>query len=137
MQKISGFGGYFFRAKDPEGLSKWYEKNFGINAMNSTEIWMQQAGPTVFAPFPQDTDYFASPLQQAMVNFRVNDLDAMLEQLKTNGVRIDEERIEDSVGKFASVYDPEGNKIELWEPTDASHWKDTSHEKIKDLGDKI
>ncbi len=125
-QTITGFGGFFFRSKDPEKLSKWYEDNFGINAINSTEVWMQQSGPTVFAPFPEDTDYFGSMHQQAMLNFRVNNLEAMLDQLKENNVKIDEKRTEDSVGKFASVYDPEGNKIELWEP--AANWQD-AHQK--------
>lgn len=116
-QVISGFGGFFFKSKDPEKLSKWYEENFGINAINSTEVWMQKAGPTVFAPFPENTDYFGSQHQQSMLNFRVDDLEAMLKQLEENEVKIDEKRTEDSVGKFASVYDPEGNKIELWEPS--------------------
>lgn len=124
MQKISGIGGIFFRAKDPEKLSKWYEKNFGINSMNSSSVWMQHAGPTVFAPFPQDTDYFGSKRQQAMLNFRVNDLDAMIKQLQENNVRVDEKREIEHYGHFASAYDPEGNKIELWEPSDDSHWKD-------------
>ncbi len=125
-QKITGFGGFFFRSKNPDKLSEWYEKNFGINSINSTEVWMQQSGPTVFAPFPEDTDYFGSPKQQAMLNFRVNDLDAMLAQLAENDVKIDEKRTEDSIGKFASVYDLEGNKIELWEPS--SKWKDSQPE---------
>jgi predicted enzyme related to lactoylglutathione lyase len=130
-QKISGIGGFFFRSKDPKKLGKWYEENFGINSEESNEVWMQNAGPTVFAPFHEDTDYFGSKKQQSMMNFRVNDLDAMLKQLKENDVRIDEERIEDSIGKFASVYDPEGNKIELWEPTD-EHWKDVDPEIVKE-----
>lgn len=117
MQKITGIGGFFFRAKDPEKLSKWYEKHFGINGIYNKEIWIQQTGPTVFAPFPHDTDYFGSKHQQAMINFRVEDLDKMVAALKADGVRVDEERNDESAGKIASVYDPEGNKIELWEPS--------------------
>lgn len=128
MQKISGIGGFFFRAKDPKKLSKWYEKNFGINSMESTEVWMQQSGPTVFVPVPKDAGSFGK--QQFMLNFRVNNLGAMLKQLEKNDVKIDERREEDSIGKFASVYDPEGNKIELWEPSGDSHWKDKEPEKV-------
>jgi glyoxylase I family protein len=118
MQKITGIGGIFFRAQDPEGLSTWYDKNFGINSMASGEVWTQEAGVTVFSPFPADTDYFGRPDQQAMFNFRVEDLDAMLAQLKENGVRIDEQRMDEPYGRFAWCFDPENNKIELWQPID-------------------
>lgn len=77
MQKITGIGGVFFRSQDPDGLAAWYEKNFGINSMASGDVWQQEAGATVFCPFPADTDYFGRPDQQAMFNFRVEDLDAM------------------------------------------------------------
>ncbi len=118
MQKVTGFGGFFFRAQDPNALSRWYEEQFGINAMNSGEIWRQEAGPTVFAPFEANTDYFGRQEQAFMLNFRVSDIDAMLDQLRAAGVRIDEARMDESYGRFAWVYDPEGNKIELWQPID-------------------
>lgn len=112
MEKIAGIGGFFFRSKDSDALGKWYEKNFGVS-MN----WRQQEGPTAFVPFSLTTDYY--PLEQhCMLNFRVNDMEAMLKQLKENEVKIDEKRQDDGIGKFAWVYDPEGNKIELWEPSD-------------------
>jgi glyoxylase I family protein len=123
-QKISGIGGFFFRAKDPEKISKWYEKNFGIDGINSSQVWMQNAGPTVFAPLPDNTDYFGSSKQHTLLNFRVNDLNAMIQQLQVNGVAVHEKRVEKDYGKFASVYDPEGNKIELWEPSESSSWKE-------------
>lgn len=116
MERVTGIGGVFFRAQDPEGLGKWYEENLGINGMASGEMWTQESGTTVFSPFPADTDYFGRPDQQAMFNFRVNDLDAMLAQLAANGVRIDEERMDEPYGRFAWIYDPENNKIELWQP---------------------
>lgn len=76
-------GGFFFRARDPRGLAEWYERNLGLNVYAAVEEpWMQEAGPTVFSPFEHDTDYFGSPDQQSMVNFRVRDLDAMLSQLQ-------------------------------------------------------
>jgi predicted enzyme related to lactoylglutathione lyase len=114
---VTGFGGLFFRSKNHTDLGKWYERHFGINSMQSTEVWQQEAGPTVFSPFKADTDYFG-PDQQFMINLRVSDLGKLLDRLKEAGVRIDEKKMEESYGKFAWVYDPEGNKIELWEPVD-------------------
>jgi glyoxylase I family protein len=112
--KITGIGGVFFRAKDPEALGDWYKKHLGINGME----WKQQAGQTVFAPFSADTEYFGNKSQQFMLNFRVDDLDDLLDQLKTNNVKIVKEIEEQSgVGRFAHIEDPEGNKVELWEPT--------------------
>ncbi|MEO6149758.1 MAG: VOC family protein [Mucilaginibacter sp.] len=117
---ITGFGGFFFKAKDPAALGKWYEEHFGINSMQSGETWRQAEGPTVFAPFKQDTKYFGDAGQQFMINLRVSDMDALLEQLKAAGVRVDDETHNDEIGKFAWAYDPEGNKIELWEPGESS-----------------
>lgn len=111
MARVTGFGGFFFRSKDNKALTQWYEQHLGINGM----AWQQEAGPTVFAPFKQDTTYFGTE-QQFMLNFRVEGLDALLDKLAAAGVRIDENRMEESYGKFAWIYDPEGNKIELWEP---------------------
>lgn len=115
MQKITGIGGFFFRCKDPEALASWYETNFGISNMYSGGVWEQGTGTTVFAPFKADSDYFPTT-QYCMLNFRVSDIAAMLAQLEKNGVKIDEKKQDDSIGKFAWVYDLEGNKIELWEP---------------------
>ncbi len=116
MQKITGIGGFLFRSKDPQALASWYEQNFGISSMYNGGVWQQEAGTTVFAPFKADSDYFPST-QDCMLNFRVSDMTAMLEQLAKNDVTIDDKKQEDSIGKFAWVYDPEGNKIELWEPS--------------------
>ncbi|WP_214225747.1 VOC family protein [Pedobacter sp. B4-66] len=115
-KRITGIGGIFFRSKNQEVLADWYEKHFGINSMKTGYIWNQDAGPTVFSPFPQNTDYFANDNQQFMLNFRVSNLDELLAELNAEGVVIDEKKMEESYGKFAWVYDPEGNKIELWEP---------------------
>jgi glyoxylase I family protein len=118
MQKVNGLGGVFFRASDPVALSHWYEKHLGINGMRADggEAWVQQEGPTVFAPFPADTDYFGGN-QAFMLNFRVSDLDAMLAQLEEHGIRPVKEVLEETgVGRFAWIEDPEGNRIELWEP---------------------
>jgi predicted enzyme related to lactoylglutathione lyase len=117
---VTGIGGVFFRAKDPKALAEWYEKNLGVFGMNAQyEPWTQQAGPTVFMPFAADTDYFGSDSQGFMINFRVEDLDGMLAQLKAAEVTIVKQAEEQvGVGRFASIEDPEGNRIELWEPQD-------------------
>ncbi|NBP69574.1 MAG: VOC family protein [Cytophagia bacterium] len=112
---VLGIGGLFFRAKDPKALSEWYRIHFGINDATSNSLWITEEGPTVFSPFKQDTDYFGSKEQMFMINFRVHDLDGFVEKLKTAGVKIDGKRMNEPYGKFAWVYDPEGNKIELWE----------------------
>lgn len=114
--KISGFGGLFFRSKDPKALAGWYSDHFGIAEVGEWPSWTQEAGPTVFSPHPVDTDYFGRMDQPFMLNFRVDDLNAAIEKLRAAGVRIDDKRMNESYGKFAWVYDPEDNKIELWEP---------------------
>lgn len=118
MERVVGIGGFFFRAKDPEALAAWYERALGIPSMSTQWAWDQEAGPTVFAPFPADTDYFGRASQQVMLNFRVTDLDAMLEQLRAAGADIDDEIVEESFGRFAHAGDPEGNRFELWQPLD-------------------
>lgn len=111
--KVTGIGGVFFRAKDPAALTDWYNKNLGISGME----WTQQEGQTAFVPFPADTKYFGSDSQAYMLNFRVDDLDGMLNQLKANNVKIVKDIEEQTgVGRFASIEDPEGNRIELWQP---------------------
>jgi glyoxylase I family protein len=112
---VTGIGGIFFRSKDNKALAKWYQEHFGIEA-GGDQVWNQEAGMTVFAPFKHDTDYFGSQ-QQFMINFRVSDLSKLLEELRSKGVKTEPGMQEESYGKFAWVYDPEGNKIELWEPS--------------------
>jgi glyoxylase I family protein len=79
--------------------------------------WAQEAGPTVFSPFPEATDYFGDPRQALMVNFRVRNLDAMAAQLRTAGIAIEVDPQQYPIGRFARLHDPDGNPIELWEPT--------------------
>jgi predicted enzyme related to lactoylglutathione lyase len=114
VERVLGIGGYFLRAADPAALSAWYRDCLGLDA---DEVWRQDAGPTVFATFASDTDYFGSPDQRSMVNFRVRDLDAMLAQLRTAGADVAEETQDmEGIGRFGWVTDPEGNRIELWQP---------------------
>jgi glyoxylase I family protein len=111
--KVTGIGGVFFRAEDPDALTDWYKKHLGVFAMDSNyEPWIQQKGPTVFMPFPSDTEYFGSKSQQFMINFRVDDLDGLLKKFKDEKVKV----VKEGVGRFAHIEDPEGNRIELWEP---------------------
>ena len=112
---VTGIGGFFFRADDHKALAAWYNHHFGINDEQHGWIWQQDAGPTVFSPFKRDSDYFDAK-QQFMLNLRVHDIDGLLKKLEEAGVRIDPKRQDEDYGRFAWVYDPEGNKIELWEP---------------------
>lgn len=123
MEKVLGIGGLFFRSKDPGALAKWYEDNLGVSVVPTSydqPTWMQEFGPTVFAPFASDTSYFGKPSQMWMVNFRVRDLDAMVAQLTASGVTVEVDSESYPNGRFARLYDPEGNPIELWEPKDGS-----------------
>jgi predicted enzyme related to lactoylglutathione lyase len=116
MERVLGIGGYFVRAVDPEALSAWYRECLGLDA-DENGVWRQGPGPTVFAPFDSETDYFGSQAQQTMLNFRVRDLDAMLAQLRSLEADVAEETEDmEGVGRFGWVTDPEGNRIELWQP---------------------
>lgn len=119
MERITGIGGFFFRAQDPTTLAEWYDTHFGI--MKTPEAyedgcWWQDEGPTVFAPFPADTGYFKRPEQMWMINFRVRDLDAMVAQLRNAGITVEIDPKIYPNGRFAHTQDPEGNPIELWQP---------------------
>ena len=117
MEKVLGLGGVFFRASDPAGLAAWYQAHLGVDPVpdsGDAKPWRQEAGDTVFAPFPADTDYFGDPARQFMLNFRVRDLDAMVAQLRAAGIEVRDEP--SPYGRFARLTDPEGNPIELWQP---------------------
>ena len=116
MERVLGIGGYFIRATDPAALGAWYRECLGLDA-DANGVWTQQPGLTVFAPFEADTEYFGARSQQTMLNFRVRDLDAMLAQLRDKGAEVAAETQEmEGVGRFGWVTDPEGNRIELWQP---------------------
>ncbi len=121
MERVTGIGGVFFRSADPQGLARWYAEHLGIDSgqEGGDVSWQQEAGPTVWAPFPQDSDYLGRAEQQFMINFRVRDLDAMLAQLREADVTVDGDVVEEAgVGRFAHVLDPAGNRLELWQPSD-------------------
>ena len=120
MEKVAGIGGLFFRAHDPKALGQWYEEHLGITIEPTSEgaaVWQQEAGPTVFTPFPETTKYFWDPTKVWMVNFRVRDLDKMVAQLRTAGIKVNDPESFAGIGRFARLHDPEGNPIELWQPS--------------------
>jgi predicted enzyme related to lactoylglutathione lyase len=112
---VTGIGGLFVRAKDADARSTWYEAYFGIT-MTEAGPGQQSAGPTVFMPFAHDTDYFAAD-KQRMMNLRVDDLDEILGGLCEGKIEVTTKAEWDTpeTGRFAPIYDPEGNAVELWE----------------------
>ncbi|HZB87419.1 MAG TPA: VOC family protein [Terracidiphilus sp.] len=119
MAKAVGVGGVFLKARDPKALSAWYALHLGIAEQGGGSLVFEgpeSAGMTVFAHFAADTTYFGSGPQQSMVNFRVDNLDELLAQLTAAGVSIDPHRDDHPYGRFAWIIDPEGNRVELWEP---------------------
>jgi predicted enzyme related to lactoylglutathione lyase len=119
MEKVTGIGGMFFRSNNPDALAEWYEKHLGIRRTPQSyeeESWQQEAGVTVFAPFPKNSEYFGNPEKVWMINFRVRDLDTIVAQLRAGNIEVTIDPQAYPNGRFAWLYDPEGNPIELWEP---------------------
>ena len=119
MERVDGIGGFFFRAKEPKVLAKWYADHLGVSLTPTDygqEPWTQAAGPTVFEPFPEATKYFGDAQKMFMLNFRVRDLDAMVAQLRRTDIKVDVDPMTYPNGRFARLVDPEGNRIELWQP---------------------
>src|SRR5262245_49873971 len=126
MERVTGIGGVFFKANDPEQLTAWYQNHLGLTPESATVVtfqWREHeqpalAGSTVWSPFPSDTTYFAPGASPFMINYRVRNLDRMLAQLRAAGVQVDERVEELEFGRFGWCTDPEGNRIELWEPAE-------------------
>ena len=119
MQKVAGIGGLFFKSSDPAGLAEWYQTHLGVDKVPQdyeTMPWQTAAGSTVFAPFPNDSEYFGRATQRFMINFRVNDIEAMVAQLEAAGIDVKLDPQEHPNGRFARLHDPDGNPIELWQP---------------------
>jgi predicted enzyme related to lactoylglutathione lyase len=117
---VTGIGGVFIRASDPDALGRWYADMLGVGG-GEWGLWEQGAGTTVFQPFKADSDYFPSA-QGVMLNFRVDDLDGLMAALRDKGVEVitNPEWDMPEVGRFARVHDPEGNAVELWQPSEAA-----------------
>lgn len=124
MTKVKGIGGVFFRGADSQAQNEWYQRHLGVPVTEegcAIFRWREHGDPskeqkTIWSVFPSDTDYFGNAEQQFMVNYIVESLDAVLAELKKDGVRIAERVEESEFGRFAWCFDPEGNRIELWEP---------------------
>ena len=127
MARVLGIGGIFFKSENPEALYAWYEKHLGIAGRPNVGAmfpWRRaddasQEEVTVWSIFPGSTKYFDPSKSPFMTNYIVDDLDALLDRLKQEGVKIDEKRMDESYGRFAWIYDLDGNKIELWQPLPA------------------
>jgi catechol 2,3-dioxygenase-like lactoylglutathione lyase family enzyme len=119
--RATGVGGAFFGSADPEALYRWYEQHLGLRRDGDTAVVLRWAddsprGSTVFAIFPLDTGYFGPSGQRFMVNLRVHDLDGLLRRLAADGIAIDPRREDFPHGRFGWIVDPDGNRVELWEP---------------------
>lgn len=121
MARVTGIGGIFFKTADPQALTQWYVQHLGlpVDEEGFVVLWWgdEVRGSTVWGPFPEDTSSFDWPAdRQWMINYRVDDLDEMLDQLRASGVPVSAETFEDMNGRFGHCWDPEGNRIQLWQP---------------------
>ena len=123
MKRVTGLGGIFFKARDPKALAAWYERHLGMTVEPWGGVVFRWAddpaganGTTIWSPFAADTGYFAPSTAPFMVNLRVADLHALLAALRAEGCQVEDKVDESEYGKFGWVVDPEGNKLELWEP---------------------
>jgi predicted enzyme related to lactoylglutathione lyase len=123
MARVTGIGGVFLRSRDPKALAKWYAENLGVHLSDFNGAafqWSDEVpagtGMTAWSAFPTDTQYFGEGQQAAMINYRVDDMDALLAALSAAGVWIDPKREDHSYGRFAWIKDCDGNRLELWQP---------------------
>lgn len=124
MERVTGVGGVFFKAADPKALAAWYRDHLGLAVEEWGGVafrWVTPANPagvgsTVWCPFKSDTTYFAPSEKPFMINFRVANLDALLAALRAEGCAVDDKVHDSEFGRFGWVMDPEGNRIELWQP---------------------
>jgi predicted enzyme related to lactoylglutathione lyase len=122
MKRVTGIGGIFFKAKDPKALGNWYRDHLGLDVSDWGGAVFQWGGAdsprgaTIWSPFAEDTHYMAPSTASFMLNFRVADLDVLLAALRSEGCNVLDATEASEQGKFAWVIDPEGNKVELWEP---------------------
>ena len=130
MKKVTGIGGVFFKCKDPDAIKAWYKTHLGLDTdqYGTTFEWRQgddstKKGFTQWSPFKESTDYFEPSQREFMINYRVENLEVLVAQLRAEGVTIVDEIEAFDYGKFVHILDVEGNKIELWEPNDTEYDK--------------
>lgn len=130
MKKVTGIGGIFFKCKDPDTMKEWYQQHLGINTNEYGAVfeWYQggdstKKGFTNWSPFDAKTKYFEPSTKDFMINYRVDDLEALVEELKKGGVTVLDSIETYDYGKFVHILDAEGNKVELWEPNDIEYEK--------------
>lgn len=130
MKRVTGIGGIFFKCKDPQGIKDWYSKNLGIETdeYGTSFEWRQaedgiQKGFTAWSPFPETTGYLDPSPKDFMINYRVENIEWLVDQFRKDGVTVLDEIETFEYGKFVHILDPEGNKIELWEPNDEEYDK--------------
>ena len=130
MKRVTGIGGIFFKCKDPKKLREWYQTHLGLNTNQYGTVfeWYQGADSTKkgfsqWSPFKETTKYFEPSTKEFMINYRVENLEALVEELKKEGVTITDTLQTVDYGKFVHIMDIEGNKIELWEPNDIEYEK--------------
>ncbi|MBS1573890.1 MAG: VOC family protein [Bacteroidetes bacterium] len=130
MKKVTGLGGIFFKCKDPKKVREWYQANLGLNTNQYGAVfeWRQgvdttKKGFTQWSPFSEKTKYFEPSTKDFMINYRVDNLTALVDELKKNGVTITDTIETYDYGKFVHILDIEGNKLELWEPNDIVYEK--------------
>jgi predicted enzyme related to lactoylglutathione lyase len=128
MKRVTGIGGVFFKCKDPDGIKDWYQKHLGLNTdqYGTTFEWRQsddttKKGFTQWSPFTEKTTYFEPSTKDFMINYRVENLEALVDELRKEGVTIVDNIETYDYGKFVHILDIEGNKIELWEPIDTTY----------------
>lgn len=128
MKRVTGIGGVFFKTKDPQKTREWYQKHLGLqmDAYGTSFEWRHAEEPknkgfTAWSPFQMDTDYFGGSGQEYMVNYRVENIESLVEELKKEGVKIVDEIQSFEYGKFVHIEDLEGQRIELWEPMDEAY----------------
>ena len=123
MARVTGIGGVFLKARDPKALAAWYAEHLGLTLTDFGAVvfaWTDEVpagtGMTTWSTFPEDTEYLGPGAQRSMINYRVDDLEGLLAELHAAGVTIDPKRDSYPFGHFAWVDDPEGNRLELWQP---------------------
>ncbi|MDX1628986.1 MAG: VOC family protein [Fulvivirga sp.] len=124
-KKVTGIGGIFFKCKDPQKVRQWYSEHLGLVTDKYGSLFEfrqadqpEKAAYLQWSPFKEDTDYFQPSEKDFMVNFRVENIEKLVDELKKNGVQVLDDIATYDYGKFVHILDPEGNKIELWEPVD-------------------